>query len=78
MDETQAGVYRPGTQVKADVPALGKSVTGTVRFTLAAPSFADLRNTRERGQADLTSFQVRIYVAADEELLTGMTLEVTK
>ena len=78
VDETQAGVYRPGTQVKADVPPLGKSVTGTVRFTLAAPSFADLRNTRERGQADLTSFQVRIYVAADEELLTGMTLEVTK
>lgn len=78
VDETQAGAYRPGTPVKADVPALGKSVTGTVRFTEAAPSFADLRNTRERGQADLTSFQVRIYVAADEELLTGMTLEVTK
>ena len=78
VDETQAGAYRPGMQVKADVPALGKSVTGTVRFTEAAPSFADLRNTRERGQADLTSFQVRIYVAADEELLTGMTLEVTK
>ena len=78
VDETQAGAYRPGTPVKADVPALGKSVTGTVRVTEAAPSFADLRNTRERGQADLTSFQVRIYVAADEELLTGMTLEVTK
>ena len=78
VDETQAGAYRPGMPVKADVPALGKSVTGTVRFTQAAPSFADLRNTRERGQADLTSFQVRIYVAADEELLTGMTLEVTK
>lgn len=78
VDETQAPDYRPATPVTAAVPALGKSVTGTVRFVEAAPSFADLRSTRERGQADLTSFQVRIYVAPDEELLTGMTLEVTK
>ena len=32
--------------------------------------------TRERGQADLTSYQVRIYMESIPKLLTGMTLEV--
>ena len=78
VNESQVSDYRPQTQVTAEVPALGKAVTGTVRFAQAAPSFADLRSTRERGQADLTSFQVRIYVAPEAGLLPGMTLEVTK
>lgn len=60
----------------ADVPALGVKVQGKVRFTTAAPSFADLRMTREHGQADLTAYKVRIYVEPAAGLLTGMTLEV--
>lgn len=55
--------------------ATDSELTGTVRFATVAPSFADLRMTRERGLGDLTSFQVRIYVESPE-VLTGMTMEV--
>jgi HlyD family secretion protein len=32
--------------------------------------------TREKGQADLTSFQMRIYLEPTEEILPGMTMGV--
>lgn len=67
--------YQKGTKVKVHCVATDKDLTGTVRFATAAPSFADLRMTRERGLADLTSFQVRIYVDSPE-VLSGMTMEV--
>lgn len=76
VNEKMVNDYQPGTTVKANVIALDKEVTGKVRFATAAPSFADLRMTRERGQADLTSYQVRIYMESIPHLLTGMTLEV--
>jgi HlyD family secretion protein len=76
VNEKMVNDYQPGTQVKANVIALDETVKGTVRFATAAPSFADLRMTRERGQADLTSYQVRIYIESIPKLLTGMTLEV--
>lgn len=76
VSEDQVGKYRPGTKVTAYAPAIDKNITGTVRFATAAPAFADLRNTRERGQSDLTSYQIRIYTDPEAELLTGMTLEV--
>ena len=76
VNETQAAAYAPGKTVSVHVPALDRDITGTVRFTSAAASFADLRSVRERGQADLTNFQVRIYIDADPAVLTGMTMEV--
>lgn len=76
VNEKKVNDYQPGTKVKANVIALDKTVNGTVRFATAAPSFADLRMTRERGQADLTSYQVRIYMEPIANLLTGMTIEV--
>ena len=76
VNEKMVNDYQPGTKVKANVIALDKTVKGTVRFATAAPSFADLRMTRERGQADLTSYQVRIYMEPIANLLTGMTIEV--
>lgn len=76
VNEKMVNDYQPGTKVKAIVIALDKTVNGTVRFATAAPSFADLRMTRERGQADLTSYQVRIYMEPIANLLTGMTIEV--
>lgn len=76
VNEKMVNDYQPGTKVKANVIALDKTVNGTVRFATAAPSFADLRMTRERGQADLTSYQVRIYMEPIANLLTGMTIEV--
>lgn len=76
VNENMVSAWQPGTAVTAQVPALDASVNGVVRFATAAPSFSDLRMTRERGQADLTSYQVRIYTAPHPGLLTGMTLEV--
>ncbi|SCC20388.1 HlyD family secretion protein [Gilliamella intestini] len=78
VNEKMVNDYQPGTTVTANVIALNKEVKGKVRFATAAPSFADLRMTRERGQADLTSYQVRIYIESIPKLLTGMTLEVEK
>ena len=76
VNEKMVNDYQPGTTVTANAIALDKEVKGKVRFATAAPSFADLRMTRERGQADLTSYQVRIYIEPIPKLLTGMTLEV--
>jgi HlyD family secretion protein len=76
VNEKMVNDYQPGTTVTANVIALNKEIKGKVRFATAAPSFADLRMTRERGQADLTSYQVRIYIESIPKLLTGMTLEV--
>ena len=77
VSETDAGRYAPGVDVSLHAPAIGRDFTGKVRFCEAAPEFAELRMVRERGQADLTLFRVRIDVPADVEgLLTGMTVEV--
>lgn len=76
VNEKMVNNYQPGTTVTANAIALDKEVKGKVRFATAAPSFADLRMTRERGQADLTAYQVRIYMESIPKLLTGMTLEV--
>ena len=76
VNEKMVNDYQPGTTVTANAIALDKEVKGKVRFATAAPSFADLRMTRERGQADLTSYQVRIYMESIPKLLSGMTLEV--
>ncbi|RKP53920.1 HlyD family efflux transporter periplasmic adaptor subunit [Cohnella endophytica] len=51
-------------------------VKGIVASISAAPQFASLRMTRERGQADLSMFLVRISVDSNSDLLPGMTAEV--
>lgn len=77
VSEADAGRYAPGAEIPLHAPAIGRDFAGTVRFCEAAPEFAELRMVRERGQADLTLFRVRIDVPADVEgLLTGMTVEV--
>ena len=75
VSEAHVMNFQPGTRVVGYVPALNQTVEGIVRFAQAAPTFADLRMTREHGTADLTSFQVRIDVN-DPKVLTGMTIEV--
>ncbi|UKS29707.1 HlyD family efflux transporter periplasmic adaptor subunit [Paenibacillus sp. HWE-109] len=51
-------------------------VDGVVASISAAPQFASLRMTRERGQADLSMYLVRITVNSNSDLLPGMTAEV--
>lgn len=75
VSEEQVLKYKKGNKVKVHCVATDEDLTGTVRFATVAPTFADLRMTRERGLGDLTSFQVRIYVDSPE-VLTGMTMEV--
>ncbi|WP_409342349.1 HlyD family efflux transporter periplasmic adaptor subunit [Paenibacillus sp. MBLB4367] len=64
--------------VQVRFPYLKRSaqVDGVVSSISAAPQFASLRMTRERGQADLSMFLVRISVNSNSDLLPGMTAEV--
>ncbi|MBO8414957.1 MAG: HlyD family efflux transporter periplasmic adaptor subunit [Proteobacteria bacterium] len=75
VPETMAARLHAGDSIEVYAPALDKTVSGHVRYVNPAPSFADLRMSREQGQADLTSFEMRVYVD-DPELIPGMMLEV--
>ncbi len=68
--------FLPGTKIEVRAVALDRPVTGTIRYVNAAPSFADLRMTREQGQGDLTSYEMRVYVDPQPDLLSGMTMEL--
>lgn len=76
VSETQVRNIKVGAQVTGHVLALNEDLKGDVRFITSAPQFANLRMSREKGQADLSSFQVRIYVKRVDDLLPGMTVEV--
>jgi len=64
--------------IQVRFPYLKRSaqVDGVVSSISAAPQFASLRMTREKGQADLSMFLVRISVNSNSDLLPGMTAEV--
>jgi len=64
--------------VQVRLPYLNEptEVNGVVTSIAAAPQFANLRMTRERGQADLSMFLVRVSVDSNDALLPGMTAEV--
>lgn len=51
-------------------------VTGVITSIATAPQFASLRMSREKGQADLSMFLVRIAMDGNADLLPGMTAEV--
>jgi HlyD family secretion protein len=78
LDEQQASSIKTGDEVTGSAVANKKAVNGIIRIITAAPGFADLKMSREKGQADLAAFQVRIYVQPEENLLPGMTIEVKK
>ena len=77
VDEQVASRLKVGDQITGSTIAGNRPVTGNIRFITAAPGFADLKMSREKGQADLAAFQVRIYVDP-ANLLPGMTVEVGK
>lgn len=77
VDETMASRLNEGEAIVGITIAGKRTVVGNIRFIAAAPGFADLRMSREKGQADLAAFQVRIYVEPTN-LLPGMTIEVKK
>ena len=53
-----------------------RTVPGTVRLVTEAPGFADLKMTREKSQADLSAFQIRIYIDPTDGIIPGMTIGV--
>ena len=73
--ELYATSYHAGDTVKVQAVTTGQQYTGKVRYLNAAPSYADLRMTREQGQADLTVFEMRIYLN-NAELIPGLSMEI--
>lgn len=78
INEKQAAKLAEGDLIVGKTIASNQKVTGSVRFITAAPGFADLKMSREKGQADLSAFQVRIYTEPQAGVLPGMTIEVTE
>ena len=76
VSEKQAAHLAEGKAITGTTVAGDKEVTGTIRLLTQAPGFADLKNSREKGQSDLSAFQVRIYVDKQEGIIPGMTIEV--
>ena len=76
ISEEQAVNLREGDEIICKTVAGGKEVRGRIRLLTQAPGFADLKQSREKGQADLSAFQVRIYIDDTSDVLTGQTVTV--
>lgn len=76
VSEEQAVNLREGDEITCRTIADNKKIIGTIRLLTQAPGFADLKQSREKGQADLSAFQVRIYIAPDSDVLAGQTVRV--
>lgn len=77
VSEQQVGKLKPDMTIPVHFAALpDQAVDGRVHFVTAAPQFASLRMSREKGTADLNTFQARIYIDRTDKLLPGMTAEV--
>ena len=74
LSEEQAAGLSEGDEVTGVTVAGKKEVKGTVQLLTQAPGFADLKQSREKGQADLSAFQVRIYIEPTEGVVPGMTI----
>ena len=76
ISEDQARGLSEGDTIVGTTVSGKKKVTGTIRLLTKAPGFADLKQSREKGQADLSAFQVRIDVEPQDGVATGMTIGV--
>ena len=76
VSEEQAVNLHEGDSIVGTTVAGNKKVNGTIRLLTQAPGFADLKQSREKGQSDLSAFQVRIYIDPDSAVLTGQTIGV--
>lgn len=76
VSEEQAVNLHEGDEIICTTVAGNKKIPGKIRLLTQAPGFADLKQSREKGQADLSAFQVRIYVNPDSDVLAGQTVTV--
>ena len=77
VDEMQIPQYKTNEKILCNVIAMQKDVEGTISYVTSAPPYASMRMSRDKGQADVSSFRVRINVERNAELLPGMTVEVS-
>ncbi len=76
ISEEQAVNLHEGDEIICTTVAGNKKIRGTIRLMTQAPGFADLKQSREKGQADLSAFQVRIYIDENSGVLAGQTVSV--
>ncbi len=76
VSEEQAVNLHEGDEIICRTVAGDKEVKGTIRLLTQAPGFADLKQSREQSQADLSAFQVRIYIDENADVLPGQTVRV--
>lgn len=76
VGEDIASNLKEGDRIRGHAVNNNKEVDGSIRLMTKAPGFADLRQTREKGQSDLSSFQIRIYVDRQEGVMAGLTIGV--
>ena len=76
LSEEQAAGLHEGDEITGVTVAGKKEVKGRVQLLTQAPGFADLKQSREKGQADLLAFQVRIYIEPTDGVVPGMTIGV--
>ncbi len=76
VSEEQAVNLHEGDKIVCRTIADDKKIPGTIRLLTQAPGFADLKQSREKGQADLSAFQVRVYIEPDSDVLAGQTVRV--
>jgi HlyD family secretion protein len=70
-EESRRGIDQQRAAADAAEATLANS-----RLITQAPGFADLKMSREKGQADLSAFQIRIYTDPGQGAIPGMTIEV--
>lgn len=76
VNEEQVINMHEGDSITGTTVAGEKDVKGTIRLITQAPGFADIKMTREKGQADLSAFQIRIFTEPTEDVIPGMTIGV--
>ena len=75
-EEQVCGIHE-GDRITGHAVAGSREVPGTVRLVTKAPGFADLKMSREKSQADLSAFQIRIYVDPTDGIIPSMTIGVS-
>lgn len=78
IPESQIERFHADQKVNVHFPYLEQPLVkeGVVTSVAPSPQFANMRMSREKGQADLSMYLLRISVPASKDLLPGMTAEV--
>lgn len=77
VDESKFAGHKVGDRVKVEIPALGRTVNGTISTLLPAAEFGTKRATNEKGTFDMRAVQLRITLEENvTDLANGLTARV--